>query len=197
MASLGIFARLILGCVAASISVSAVAQGGPPRILNSFGNWRIELEPSNQSLRLVGVVTEGAPGYFDVICYASANWRAIFISIFNEGEREAALANKHAKVSVWNEAGNSEQLRMLTKEGHLAFALAKPELAGSKDIYERSALVFLERLNEARSFFAIELGGQSRTYDAKHLPAARARFNLLCEQARTNWSKFLSELSRD
>ena len=92
--------------------------------------------------------------------------------------------------------GDPVQLRMVSKEGHIALALAKPEYATSRDIFDVSGLLFLYKLNETKAFFALELGGPSRTYDAKHLPAARPRFAFMCEQARRDWSAFLRAIKQ-
>jgi hypothetical protein len=54
-----------------------------------------------------------------------------------------------------------------------------------------AAFNFLDQLWAAKAFFAFEVGGVTRMYDAKHLSAARSKFDQSCAEIRTNWDDFV------
>ena len=159
-----------------------------------FGNWRIDLIRENRSLQLVGVVTEGTGAYFVIQCFAEGDPISIQVPIHEDDEIAAARKRGSVWVTAWNERGDPVTVPMASFGGAAGVTIADKRKLAHQDALAISAFAFLAKLQEAKSFFAFEAGGPTRTYDAKHLSAARHRFERSCADIRTSWSEFLGRL---
>jgi hypothetical protein len=98
------------------------------------------------------------------------------------------------RITAWNEGGGPVTVQMLFMHDAAGQAYAdKAELA-QQDPLTIFAFAFLEKLRDAKSFFAFEAGGPTRTYDARHLGAARDKFERSCAEIRANWNEFIGRL---
>lgn len=157
-----------------------------------FGNWRIDLIKENRSLQLVGMVTEGKGAFFSLQCYAEGDQLTIYVPTFDSDEIAAARRKGFVQVTVWNDQSAPTTVPMLSFKGAAGIAIAdKRKLP---DPFTISAFDFLGKLREARIFFALEAGGLTRTYDAKHLNVARGKFEQSCTDIRKDWAEFVSRL---
>jgi len=150
-----------------------------PTTLNVFGNWRIAAVPENKSLRLVGVVTEGSGAYFALQCFHETESIGIEVLLFKKSEQQRVDQAGTARITVWNEQSKPTTALMAVFEGRIAFASADKDKRHTGRLYA-DAFAFLSVLYEAKQFFSLDAGGPTRTYDAKHLPAALAMFRKLC-----------------
>ena len=163
--------------------------------ISVFGNWRIDLFKENRSLQLVGTVTEGEGGYFSLQCFAEeADKIAILVPMFDDRELAAARKRSIVRITAWNELGGSVTVTMLVFEGVAGFAIADKQKLAEQDGLTKFAFAFLAKLKEAKVFFAFEAGGPTRTYDARHLSAARDKFERSCAEIRADWDKFIAQL---
>ena len=62
------------------------------------------------------------------------------------------------------------------------------------DPFTISAFSFIKKLRDARQFFAFDVGGSTRMYDARHLSAASGKFDQSCAEIRKDWDEFLARL---
>jgi hypothetical protein len=181
---------------AMQLLVASSAFGQPWRskeTIFAFGNWRIELIKENRSLQLIGVVTKGEGAYFVVQCYAEGDQLMILVPTFDNAEIAAARRRSFVQVTVWNEQGKPAILQMGFYKDAAGMTIGDKSKLVDPYIWAQ-AFIFLEKLREAKTFFAFEAGGATRTYDAKHLGAARTKFEESCAEIRKDWEGFVARM---
>ena len=189
--------RIVAVWLAIMFTVSCSSQAEMLRDANTlslFGNWRIEIERSNKSLLLIGVVSEGGGAFVFLQCYATVDWYWLLVPLFDRLEQSKVQGKKVTRLTVWNDNSDAETIALPAMDGKAAFGQADKLLLAKSDPIAIATFAFLGKLTSAKLFFALDAGGPTRTYDVRHFPAAFGQFQKKCAEIRTDWESFVEGL---
>lgn len=162
---------LAIATVCCLICRPALSQA-PTTDLYSFGNWIIVQINTNNSYQLIGGSTGKAPGHFYLQC-GEDNFYAIGIPLFKTSKNNSG---KVVVVTVWSADGQSRDISLLAVNYALATEISY------KDKVSPAVRDFVEILSNAQKFFAMSFMGDTYEFDLTHFPAAKNKFDQLCER---------------